>query len=404
MRMRLLVLALGTAISGSAMAIANQEYASGLQFNFTNPGARSLGMGGAYLGFSDDATAAYTNPAGLTILGQPEITVEFRRAEFDTPFISGGTSPGGITTSTASSNTTNPSYMAVVYPGDGWAMAWYRQVLVDYDTSFVKNQIPTPAGTIFAARSEAAIAIENIGVSGAYEFSDQFSFGLSILHSSLEFAGVSVRSNGAALVNAQAESAHDSKMTFNAGALYKLNDQWSFGTAYRRGPRFNMRFAASNLDAAGNFTGTPTIFGTNFNTPHQFGVGAAFRANERLSIGFDVNFVRYSRLGEESAPQLTDYALEIDNGVELRIGGEYVFDTMSNPFTLRAGVWRDPEHRLKFNGTDLTNADAILFPEGDDNIHFTAGFGWVIGRFQIDGGADFSDEIDTVSLSTGVRF
>ena len=42
------------------------ESLSGLQFNFGNPGARSLGMGGAFLGLADDASAAEANPAGLT--------------------------------------------------------------------------------------------------------------------------------------------------------------------------------------------------------------------------------------------------------------------------------------------------------------------------------------------------
>ena len=41
------------------------ESLSGLQFNFGNPGARSLGMGGAFLGLADDASAAEANPAAL---------------------------------------------------------------------------------------------------------------------------------------------------------------------------------------------------------------------------------------------------------------------------------------------------------------------------------------------------
>src|SRR5712691_7511276 len=50
----------------------------GLQFNFSNPGARSLGMGGAFLGLADDASAAEANPAGLTILAKREISIEVR--------------------------------------------------------------------------------------------------------------------------------------------------------------------------------------------------------------------------------------------------------------------------------------------------------------------------------------
>src|SRR5258705_13873106 len=54
------------------------ESLSGLQFNFGNPGARSLGMGGAFIGLADDASAAEANPAGLTILRKPEFSIEGR--------------------------------------------------------------------------------------------------------------------------------------------------------------------------------------------------------------------------------------------------------------------------------------------------------------------------------------
>src|SRR5213082_2221157 len=69
------------------------ESLSGLQFNFGNPGARSLGMGGAFLGLADDASAAEANPAGLTILRKPEITVEGRNFEEQQLFSTSGTFP-----------------------------------------------------------------------------------------------------------------------------------------------------------------------------------------------------------------------------------------------------------------------------------------------------------------------
>ena len=36
-----------------------------LQFDFVNPGAKSLALGGAFTGLADDATAGFANPAGL---------------------------------------------------------------------------------------------------------------------------------------------------------------------------------------------------------------------------------------------------------------------------------------------------------------------------------------------------
>ena len=39
-------------------------------------GARSLGMGGAFVALSDDATAVYWNPAGLAGLARMEVQVQ----------------------------------------------------------------------------------------------------------------------------------------------------------------------------------------------------------------------------------------------------------------------------------------------------------------------------------------
>src|SRR5205814_3471143 len=79
MRRTFLVLAL---CSFAALPAAAQntdiEALAGLQFNFGNPGARSLGMGGAFLGLADDASATEANPAGLTILRKPEVSLEAR--------------------------------------------------------------------------------------------------------------------------------------------------------------------------------------------------------------------------------------------------------------------------------------------------------------------------------------
>lgn len=78
------------------------EALSGLQFNFGNPGARSLGMGGAFMALADDASAAEANPAGLTILRKAEISIEGRRTTIGQTFVTGGTYPYVNTTEFAS--------------------------------------------------------------------------------------------------------------------------------------------------------------------------------------------------------------------------------------------------------------------------------------------------------------
>ena len=86
------VVALVCATFGVSTASAQVDYEimASLQFNFSNPGARSLAMAGALTGAGDDATGAWTNPGGLTNITRPEVGVEFRGFNFETPFVSSG--------------------------------------------------------------------------------------------------------------------------------------------------------------------------------------------------------------------------------------------------------------------------------------------------------------------------
>jgi len=50
-------------------------FAQGMNFNLMGSGARALGMGGAFIAMSDDASAITWNPAGLTQLIKPEVGI-----------------------------------------------------------------------------------------------------------------------------------------------------------------------------------------------------------------------------------------------------------------------------------------------------------------------------------------
>lgn len=81
-----------------------------------------------------------------------------------------------------------------------------------------------------------------------------------------------------------------------------------------------------------------------------------------------------------------DVDLAIDDGDELHLGGEYAFLEATPVIAVRLGVWLDPEHRA-------------LFPPGEDELHVAVGVGLAFKTFQVDAGVDFSDLVDTGSLS-----
>jgi len=62
----------------SILVFAQLDLNLGPDWNFTGVGARAAGMGGAFIGVADDATAISWNPAGLTQLDRPEASFVVR--------------------------------------------------------------------------------------------------------------------------------------------------------------------------------------------------------------------------------------------------------------------------------------------------------------------------------------
>src|SRR3954471_12762728 len=171
---RRLVVAIGIALMGasSAYAITDSETNASIPFNLSAPGARSMGLGGAFIGSADDATAAYTNPAGLTQLVTPEVSAEVRHTSYSLPYVNGGTASvnpfnaSGIHTSDADSSIDNLSFLSVVFPHDRWSFAGYRDELVNFKTDFrsvLTGELVPTVGTAFPVSAHANLKIVDYG-------------------------------------------------------------------------------------------------------------------------------------------------------------------------------------------------------------------------------------------------
>ncbi|HSB64915.1 MAG TPA: hypothetical protein VLJ18_12155 [Thermoanaerobaculia bacterium] len=76
-----LQLLLAALVAPSARAQTDSALLSKLSFNLTNPGGKSLAMGGAFTAIADDATAALANPAGLGLISSIEFAVSGKRTD-----------------------------------------------------------------------------------------------------------------------------------------------------------------------------------------------------------------------------------------------------------------------------------------------------------------------------------
>ena len=123
--------------------VSGQEVVVPLQFSFSDPGARSMGFGGAVVALADDATAAFANPAGLVQLLRPEVSIEGRSWSYSTPFIEGGRVEGlpsgvgidtmvGLRTATSEDDLKGLSFLSLTYPKGNWSLALFRHELATF--------------------------------------------------------------------------------------------------------------------------------------------------------------------------------------------------------------------------------------------------------------------------------
>jgi long-subunit fatty acid transport protein len=461
---KLLLLTLLAVFMALPMAAQNTdiESLSGLQFNFGNPGARSLGMGGAFLGLADDASAAEANPAGLTILRKPEFSVEGRNYQEQQVFSTSGTYPDISRTAFSHySQRVDVTFASFVYPVKNFTFgAYYHEPLrnegsgqvvpVRNDfTGEIKTNVPDfylptdgvsgpvtraqcialntanptkiacSGYTILPFLSAVDIHEKTFGLAGAWKIG-KLSVGGTVryhrfgetaftfrVNDTFDFDSISVQATSDITKNNQtAKDVHD--VTFAGGFKFEANDKLSFGGVYKQGAKYQTPTFAANSDTNFNFV---KVADTTFHVPDIYGVGISFRPIPVLTINADAVRVKYSNL-VDAFVSINQSVRDAGNpfvakdATEAHIGAEYFFSTKI-PFALRAGYWRDPSHAIQYNGplNDPNRvAAAILFPKGENHNHVSAGAGLAWPRFQIDFGYDRSDLYRVGSISAVVRY
>jgi long-subunit fatty acid transport protein len=422
-----------------------QETPSTFEFSFSNPGARSLGLGGAFAALADDATAAFANPAGLVQLASPEVSAELRHWRYSTPYIVGGRFEGeptgigldttdGLRTAVSEEQLTGLSFLSLVYPGGRWSFAVYRHELANFRAQTATQGIfPGEDGIrAFDRGWSTELDIVSYGIAGAYRLSDRFSLGLGTVHfkGRLEAPFVwSMPDDIDTLQGAFGPTSYlperriadgemaidDSDWGLSAGLLWDFAERWSLGAFYRQGPEFKLVYTVVGGALAPIFLDPPfpsgeTIFviQTPMQFPDVYGLGVAYRSRDgKLAVSFEWDRIKYSSIFSSFDPVVIETLepdidlsnfLVADDGNEFRLGTEYALLHLNPVLALRAGVWLDPDHRFRSVHPDNPEHRAI-FQAGEDEIHVAVGVGLAFKFFQIDLAADFSDLVDTFSLS-----
>ncbi len=353
----LLALAVGVLVRVPPVSAQNlNDINAGIQFDFSLPGARSLAMGGAFVALADDATAAYSNPAGLVVLGRPEFSVEgrgwgYRNFSNDAGHVFGAPSNVGVDTIAGlvergfDSDAAGLSFVSFVYPSERWSIGVFRHELSRFNTArefggaffncaggyrdddpprapFCGEEVREDGiDRIFPSHQNIAVDVTSVGSSFAFKFADSLSLGVSLLY--YDFA-MDARNrvfaarednrfreanfdypNNLELESTQAGKDH--AVAANVGVLVSPTPSLTIGAAYRQGPefQFELRSVFGNAHPAvldgrerpGNaFAWDPV---NPFKVPDTYAFGVAFNPTQTMTVSLEYDRVQFSQLSRD---------------------------------------------------------------------------------------------------------
>jgi long-subunit fatty acid transport protein len=367
--MRKCILALVAAIALPAAAQnVDIEALSGLQFNFGNPGARSLGMGGAFLGLADDASAAEANPAGLTILRKPEVSVEGRNYVEEQMFSTSGTFPNVERTSFQHhSDRAVVTFASAVFPiRNRFTVGVYFHeplrnegggVVAPREDDFTGNTIPTPTfympteGTsienaryvgepitraqCFQRRQEtrnpfsclqfnidpfvSALSVRQrtLGVAGAWQVHPKLSIGIAAREQRLLESAATFRFSSPPVVALKQSIIQATARERNGQVDLAEERDLTFTFGFKWAPSDKLSFGGvykqgpnfeTSLFYADANTNNEFITAakTSFHIPDVAGLGVSVRPISPLTINFDAVHVTYSNLVDDFVAATAD--------------------------------------------------------------------------------------------------
>ena len=415
--------------------VSAQQAIVPLQLSFSDPGARSMGFGGAFVALAYDATAAFANPAGLTQLVESEFSIEVRGWSHSTPYATGGRAEGlpsglgldstvGLRMDTSTYDTSDLSFLSFAYPAANWTFAVYRHQYADIGFSGATQGLFGGGTDCCVARLwdnqwTSDINMLTWGLSAGYSVNDRFDIGFGLVYydatldarveeylwdeDTLDAFFASNSYLPERLVRVQELFVDDTDWTATAGFLWRAAENWSIGGVYREG----MTVDIGVRDIAGQAVdfGVPPgavigeIIGPGLEFPDIYGMGFAYhRPDGRLTVSFQWDRVLYSSIPESLL--LDDQT--IGDADQLHLGAEYVFLNSTPVVALRLGTWYEPDHQMRATIDDPW-LEAMTV-DGEDEFHFAAGLGFATNRYQFDLAADVSDRVDAVSLSAIFSF
>jgi long-subunit fatty acid transport protein len=390
-----MVLAAAAILLGAGASVAaqtNDEVFPQFQWNFAAPGARANGMGRVFVGIADDATATVSNPAGLVNLTRPQVYVEYKNTHLKVDRLAATDSLFTRQATTFSTDINALSFITISTPfKKRFAAGFTRHQYLNYQETFHLAPRAIPGHPYNAVLFPVNGSVDFKGVSYGFTIaaaaSPRLDVGLTLFIDQQLSANSRATRNQVIVgpsypekrsdLTESAIKVHETSINETAtaasvgiGVLFKPSDKLSIGVNYVSGPKYTVSEHLQTNPGFSSGTNLPLVEFSGFpkpvhiNVPNRLGVGIAARPNPRLLVGADVVRINYSILTENftltyrefdrvngvDLPFLTGAEFAIDDVTEVHLGAEYNLMTGSRPVFVRAGIFTNPNHAMRFLG------------------------------------------------------
>jgi len=341
-------------------------------FNPVGSGARSLGMGGAFIAVADDATAASWNPAGLIQLEKSELSFVIstfsRKEDIDL-----GKHPEGSGQNTVSELDLN--YFSTALPFKLWnrhmVISLSYQHIYDFNRDWQFNTINIEdvlVDKMIANRHTDYIQngrLSAIGLAYSFQVNPKLSAGITLniwnddlTHNHWEQKYVSVETihfEQGSFPDDKQEIYRNEHYSFNGinaniGMLWNINYKLSLGFVLKMPFRANLDHHISEIRPGGQ--SIDESYNEDLDMPMSYGVGVAYRFTDNFNASAAISmtqwddFVHIMEDGTQKNPisgeNLTES--ELSSASQFRMGVEYrlVNQKYGVIIPIRSGFFYDP--------------------------------------------------------------
>lgn len=326
------------------------ELSMGQSFNLIGAGARARGMGGAFIGVADDATAVSWNPAGLVRLEKPEASVVglFESASISTEIPEFDAAP-------YKSSHFNLNFLSAAYPlsiGErNLVAAVALQQMVDLYYKYDGDDYT-------AERTGGINAITPaIGV----QLTPNISLGATV---NLFVGQSKYNYNEPPGMQTSEENYKYSGTNFNIGGLFDFNQ-------FRIGAVFKTPFGLTEKE-------DDIGYDVTIHMPQMLGIGVAIQPNQKLTLAADFEMRNYSDTEFEDNTTEEKANPDWQDINQLRLGAEYLIMSGTSVLPVRLGIATTPTLYKDSNDEQISG------------VNLTAGVGLIMGNINLDLGLEYN--------------